>query len=125
MTFACQTTDVAQIPVIHAEVLPGTYEDVGVSLCYAVNDEASVEMQVIPGENQEISFPLIIAGEPGIHRVTLSGVDPVSPISLGLNEDPRPLGLRLTSVSFVPSSEMKDSGLEESLIETVPAEELF
>ncbi|QOT70724.1 glycosyltransferase [Sphingobium fuliginis] len=124
VTFAFRTRDVAQAPVIHAEVLPGSYGDVGVSLHYAVNDEASLEVQVIPGENQEILLPLIDFVEPGIHRVSLSGIEPVSPMSLGLNEDPRPLGIRLNSVSFGAAREIMDNGWEGNLSEMGPAEEV-
>lgn len=120
-SFVFRTEGADQIPVIHADVLPGSYqEDAGLSLRYSVNDTAPVEVQVHPQEDQQIALLLPAVTDAGIHHVTLSGIESVSPISLGLNDDLRPLGIRLLFVSFLSAGDSLDEGSEEGLAEAGP-----
>jgi glycosyltransferase involved in cell wall biosynthesis len=108
-TFALQTPRSGEIPVIQADVLPGSYPaDSGLSIHYSVGGARPVTVKVHPQENQQIFLPLPAAGHLGIHQVTLSGIEPVSPAALGISDDLRPLGIRILSLSFVPAAGMKD-----------------
>lgn len=123
-TFAFRTSEQGQTPIIHADVLPRPdHDDATISLHYSVDGGSFAELPIHPHKDAGITLPLPTASNPGIHWVTVKGIEPVSPISLGINEDVRPLGLRLISISFVPTQQIEDDAWENGGADAIPARE--
>lgn len=108
-TFVFRTPKAGLTPIIHGDMLVSTEGDVGeLSLCYSLNAGSTELVRIRPRDAAAIALPLSNATDPGIYMVTLSGIELVTPMSLGINEDVRPVGFRLRSLSFVSGEEEGD-----------------
>lgn len=108
-TFAFWKSDKATMPLIDGAMLvPPHRADREVSLRYSVNGGPAEVFHLPPDEAAAITLPLAGAIDPGFYMVTLSGMELVAPMSLGMNEDPRSLGFCLHSISFSPTNGADD-----------------